>query len=207
MWVRTVFRDTVRWRAIWGPFNSVPSSRSTSSSRSLSSSIWILVRDPYPRLHRRDRTHVGGEIRHIHPLCLIQQVERAVQVSLSLPYASHRHGPTRPVRREPGALAQLLTCQQVPCFRDREQVPTERSSRQKRGNDAALASRDTNPSPLTLESSSDCQWPRGIPRPSFRSGLRRQFGQGAKSEQAQERGSRDQERRTAAATEPRIVGD
>src|SRR5207302_7547443 len=29
------------------------------------------------------------------------------------PYASHRDAPTRPVRREPGTLAQLLTCQQV----------------------------------------------------------------------------------------------
>ena len=71
------------------------------------------VRDPYPRLHRRDRTHVGAEIWHIHPLCLIEQVERAVQVSLSLSYSSHRHAPSSPVRREPGTLAQLLTCQQV----------------------------------------------------------------------------------------------
>ena len=80
------------------------------------------VRDPYPRLHRRDRTHVGGEIRHIHPLCLIEQVERAVQVSLSLPYASHRLTPPSPVRRESGAFAQLLTCQQV--LRRRLQIVT-----------------------------------------------------------------------------------
>src|SRR5712691_1149083 len=80
------------------------------------------VRDPYPRLHRRDRTHVGGEIRHIRALCFIEQVERSVQVSLSLLYASHRHAPSSPVWREPGAFAQLLTCQQV--LRRRLQIVT-----------------------------------------------------------------------------------
>src|SRR5579859_7313490 len=80
------------------------------------------VRDPYARLHRRDRTHVGGEIRHIPALCLIEHVERAVQVSLSLLYASHRHAPARSVRREPDTLAQLLTCLQV--LRGRLQIVT-----------------------------------------------------------------------------------
>src|SRR5229473_1678253 len=42
--------------------------------------------------------------------------------SPNLPYASHSRAPTRPDRREPGTLAQLLSCQQV--LRRRLQIVT-----------------------------------------------------------------------------------
>ena len=71
------------------------------------------LRDPHPCLQRRDRTHIGGKVTHIQALCLVEQVERAVQIALGLPYASHRNAPAIPVLREPGVLAQFLASQQV----------------------------------------------------------------------------------------------
>ena len=52
---------------------------------------------PYPR--RRYGTHIGGEGIHIETLCLVEQVESAVQISLGLPYPSHRHAPAIPIPR------------------------------------------------------------------------------------------------------------
>ena len=80
------------------------------------------LRDPHPRLHCRDRTHVGKEVAHVQALCLLEQVERAVQISLSLAYASHGHAPAIRVLRQPGVLAQLLARQQV--LRGRLQIVT-----------------------------------------------------------------------------------
>ena len=71
------------------------------------------LRDPHPCLQRRDRTHIWEKVTHIQALCLVEQVERAVQIALGLPYASHRDAPAIPVLREPGVLAQLLASQQV----------------------------------------------------------------------------------------------
>ena len=71
------------------------------------------LRDPQPCLQRRDRPHIGEEVTHIQALGLLQQIERAVQIALGLPYARHRHAPAIPVLREPGVLAQLLASQQV----------------------------------------------------------------------------------------------
>src|SRR6266545_2875933 len=71
------------------------------------------LRDPHPCLQRRDRTHIREEVTHMQALCLLEQVERAVQVSLGLPYASHCDPPAIPVLREPGVLALLLAAQQV----------------------------------------------------------------------------------------------
>src|SRR5207248_7462322 len=55
------------------------------------------LQNPHPCLHRRYRTHVGEEVAHIQALCLVEQVERAVQITLGLPYASHSNAPTIPV--------------------------------------------------------------------------------------------------------------
>ena len=71
------------------------------------------LRDPHPCLQRRDRTHIGGKVTHVQALCLVEQVESAVQIALGLPYASHRDTPAIPVLREPGVLTQLLTSQQA----------------------------------------------------------------------------------------------
>ena len=71
------------------------------------------LRDPHPCLQRRDRTHIGEEVAHIQALCLVEQVERAVQIALGLPDARHRDAPAIRVLREPGVLAQLLAAQQV----------------------------------------------------------------------------------------------
>ena len=71
------------------------------------------LRDPHPCLQRRYRTHIWEKVTHIQALCLVEQVERAVQISLGLPYSSHRDAPAIPVLREPGVLAQLLAFQQV----------------------------------------------------------------------------------------------
>ena len=57
------------------------------------------LRDPHPCPQRRDRTHIGEEVTHVQALCLVEQVERAVQISLGLPYASHRDAPAIPVLR------------------------------------------------------------------------------------------------------------
>jgi hypothetical protein len=55
------------------------------------------LRDPHPCHERRDRTHIWEEVSHIQALCLVEQVESAIQISLGLPYSSHRNVPTRPV--------------------------------------------------------------------------------------------------------------
>src|SRR2546429_9828954 len=55
--------------------------------------------DPHPCLPRRDRTHIGEEVTHIQALCLVEQVESAVQISLGFPYASHGNAPAIPVLR------------------------------------------------------------------------------------------------------------
>src|SRR6266496_2368760 len=73
------------------------------------------LRDPHPCLPRRDRMHIGGKVTHVQTLCRVEQVESAVQVSLCLPYASHRDTPAIPVLREPGVLTHLLASQQVLC--------------------------------------------------------------------------------------------
>src|SRR5918995_5403519 len=65
--------------------------------------------DPHPCLQRRYGTHVRVEVAHVQALCLVEQVERAVQVSVGLPYPSHSYAPAIRVLREPGALALLLT--------------------------------------------------------------------------------------------------
>src|SRR5262249_51182841 len=71
------------------------------------------LRDPHPCHECRYRTHIGEEVSDIQALCLVEQVESAVQISLGLPYASQSNTPTRPVLREPCALAQLLAFQQA----------------------------------------------------------------------------------------------
>ena len=71
------------------------------------------LRDPHPCLQRRDRTHIWEKVTHVQVLCLVKQVERAVQISLGLPYSSHRDAPAIPVLREPSVLALLLASQQV----------------------------------------------------------------------------------------------
>ena len=71
------------------------------------------LRDPHPCPQRRDRTHVGREVTHVQALRLVEQVERAVQISFSLPDPSHRDAPAIAVLRQPGVLAQLLARQQV----------------------------------------------------------------------------------------------
>ena len=57
------------------------------------------LRDPHPCHERRYRTHIGEEVTHIQALCLVEQVERAVQISLGLPYASLSDTPAIPVLR------------------------------------------------------------------------------------------------------------
>ena len=71
------------------------------------------LRDPHPCLQRRDRTHVGGKGTHVQTLCLVEQVERAVQIALGLPDARHSNTPAIAILREPSMLTQLLTSQQV----------------------------------------------------------------------------------------------
>src|SRR6266496_6515634 len=55
------------------------------------------LRRPHPCHERRDRTHIGGEVTHIQALCLVEQVESALQIALGLPYPSLSYAPTRPV--------------------------------------------------------------------------------------------------------------
>src|SRR2546421_11130094 len=50
--------------------------------------------DPHPCHERCDRTHLWEEVTHIQALCLVEQVERAGQISFGLSYASHRNAPT-----------------------------------------------------------------------------------------------------------------
>ncbi len=57
------------------------------------------LRDPYPCHERSYRAHIGEEVAYIQALGLVEQVERAVQISMGLPYASHRHAPAIPVLR------------------------------------------------------------------------------------------------------------
>src|SRR5205823_3674984 len=75
--------------------------------------IELPLRDAYPCQQCRDRTYVGEEVAHVQALCVMEQVERAVQVSFSFPDSSHRHAPSIWVLRQPDVLAQRLAGQQV----------------------------------------------------------------------------------------------
>ena len=69
--------------------------------------------DPHPCLQCRNGAHIRREITDVQALSLVEQFECGVGVALGVTDASHRHGPTRPVRREPGALAELFARRQV----------------------------------------------------------------------------------------------
>src|SRR5919202_2109546 len=51
------------------------------------------LRDPHARLQRCDWPHVGREVTPIPALGLVEQIERALQIALDLPEASHGHAP------------------------------------------------------------------------------------------------------------------
>src|SRR6185437_5956369 len=70
------------------------------------------LRDPDPGPRGRDRPHVREEVAHIEALRLVEQVERAAQISFGLPYPRHRHPPAVTVLRQPGLLAEFLASQQ-----------------------------------------------------------------------------------------------
>ena len=70
------------------------------------------LRDPHPRPHRRDRPHVGGEVTGVHPLRLVEQVDRTVEVPFGLPDPGHRDPPAVRVLRQAEVLAELLAAQQ-----------------------------------------------------------------------------------------------
>jgi hypothetical protein len=69
--------------------------------------------DPHPRLHRGNGTHLGIRASDIQLLRLIEQIERAVQVSLRLRDPRHADVPAVPVLRQPTVLAKLLAAPQV----------------------------------------------------------------------------------------------
>ena len=71
------------------------------------------LRDPGPCPQGRDRPHVREEVAHVHALRLVEQIERAAQIPLSLAYSGHRDPPAIPVLRQPDGLAQLLAAQQL----------------------------------------------------------------------------------------------
>src|SRR5262245_52477504 len=71
------------------------------------------LREPHPGLHRCNWTHIRRKVAHVQALCLVEQVERAVQVALGLPDARHRDTPAIAVLREPGVFTKLLASQQV----------------------------------------------------------------------------------------------
>src|SRR5439155_14496877 len=48
---------------------------------------------PHPCHERRDRTHMWEKVTHIQALCLVEQVESAVQISLGPLDSSHRNAP------------------------------------------------------------------------------------------------------------------
>ena len=73
------------------------------------------LRDPDPCPQCRHRPHVREEVAHIVALCLVEQAERAGQVSFSLRDPGHRDSPAVPVLRQPGVLAELLASQQKLC--------------------------------------------------------------------------------------------
>ena len=50
----------------------------------------LALREPDPCPQRRDRPHVGEEVADVEALRLVEQVERAVQISVGLPYPGHR---------------------------------------------------------------------------------------------------------------------
>src|SRR5690242_1645998 len=73
------------------------------------------LRDPDPCPHRRDRPHIREKVAHIEALCLVEQVERAAEISFGLPYPGHRHTPAVPVLRQPGVLAEFVASEQKLC--------------------------------------------------------------------------------------------
>src|SRR6516164_4070669 len=66
------------------------------------------LRDPHPCYERHYRAHIWEEVSSVQALCLVKQVESAVQISLRFPYSSHRNVPAIPILRYPAVLAQLL---------------------------------------------------------------------------------------------------
>lgn len=72
------------------------------------------LRDPHPRPDGRDGPHVGEEVGHEQPLRLVEQHQRAVQVSFGLPDPGHRDPAAVRVLRQPGLLAELLAPQHLP---------------------------------------------------------------------------------------------
>jgi hypothetical protein len=53
--------------------------------------------DPQACPYCRHGPHVGGEVAHIQQIGLVEQLDCGLQISFSLPYASHRDPPPVPV--------------------------------------------------------------------------------------------------------------
>ena len=87
-------------------------SRQSPLARPAERLIQLSLGSPYARLQRRDRAHIGEKVTHIQRLCLVQQGERAVQISLRFTDASHGDAPAIGVLREPGMLSLFLASQQ-----------------------------------------------------------------------------------------------
>jgi len=66
---------------------------------------------PDLRFHRSNRPHIWKKVTHIPVLCLVEEIERADQISLSLQYSSFCDAPTMRVLREPGMFTQLRASQ------------------------------------------------------------------------------------------------
>jgi len=68
-------------------------SRETSLTRPAEGFIPTAEGDPHPRPQRRDRPDVGGEVTRVVPLGLVEQIQGAAQVPLSLPDSRQRDAP------------------------------------------------------------------------------------------------------------------
>src|SRR6266498_3124905 len=71
------------------------------------------MRDPYSCLQCRDRTHIWEKVAHIQTLCLVEQIECGLRISLARPDASHNNTPAIRVLRETSELTKFLTVNQV----------------------------------------------------------------------------------------------
>src|SRR5262249_53869886 len=67
----------------------------------------VPLRNPHPCLERRNRPRIRKEVTRVQALRLAQEVERACQIALRLPDASHRDAPAILVLRQSGVVAQF----------------------------------------------------------------------------------------------------
>ena len=82
--------------------------RQSLAARPVADVVQPALPDPDPRLQRRDRADPGREVPDVHPVRLVEQVERAVEVSLGLADPGHGDPPPVAVLRQSLVLAELL---------------------------------------------------------------------------------------------------